>query len=652
MNSVLNVYITLLTLMNQESQLFDLANDCFQFVLGFFDVIRTSAPHIYHSALLLCPKKSIVRTLYGPQVRPMARVIWGIPASWDPSIANIRFPGRISATAWSPCSRFIAAVQGDEIVILDAATFEQIHTIHLLNGKYLLSSVNITFSPGSHLLTAYCEETITSWDLQTGGLLSNMDNKTHFPYHSITYSRCETMVAGASGHGHIDIYNIPSGIYVSSHKIPCDIVKPIWTLGKYLQFATIKPGSIIMWQISFTSKQAPKRVGSLSTPDNFSKSGLVLLPTLSRLAFILGNEVVVWDSQHHKVLLHSRGVLGPKAMSFSSNGCFFVCGTKGREFHIWKESPTGYVLHQKLISGADWATPLVSPNGELVISSGGNRFQPSKMLQLWHMTNPSTSFSGTLMQASQHMGDFCVEFSPDESLVAFTDMLGRTVIILDMKSGNSWLAIDTGIRICGLKMTEDTIIVVGDGKVVTWGLPARGCVENARRNINSIQSTTIKHSAHYDWLHASISPNLKYIAIVDKECRQTMFIYDMYTGKKLAVATSVRSIAGFTSSGHVWCAGNNGGVDQWEIVEEDGSDAIKLKKLGIEEKPPNDYYWNAPDGYKVTDNGWIISPSGEWLLWLPHRMQPGSRIQMKWSGKFIAVWNGNSTEPCILDFGV
>ena len=292
MNSVLNVYITLLTLMDQESQLFDLANDCFQFVLGFFDVISTSAPHIYHSALLLCPKKSIVRTLYGPQVRPMARVVWGIPASWDPSIANVRFRGRICATAWSPCSRFIAAVQDNNIVILDAVTFEKIHTMHFPYGGGPSSSAHITFSSGGHLLTAYAKGKLVSWDLQTGGILSKMgirndfdpESATYTTCNSVTYSRCETMIAGLFGHHDIDTYNIISGIYVSSHKIPHNIVKPIWTLGKYLQFATIKPGSIIMWQVRFTSKQAPTKVGSLSTPDNFSGrrlEGVVLFPTLS-----------------------------------------------------------------------------------------------------------------------------------------------------------------------------------------------------------------------------------------------------------------------------------------------------------------------------------------------------------------------------------
>jgi len=53
--------------LNQESPTLDLTNDCFQFVIGFSEAINTSGPHIYHSALLLSPKTSIVQKLYGSQ---------------------------------------------------------------------------------------------------------------------------------------------------------------------------------------------------------------------------------------------------------------------------------------------------------------------------------------------------------------------------------------------------------------------------------------------------------------------------------------------------------------------------------------------------------------------------------------------------------
>jgi hypothetical protein len=42
----------------QESPTLELADDCFYFVTTFFEVIGASAPHIYHSALVLAPKET------------------------------------------------------------------------------------------------------------------------------------------------------------------------------------------------------------------------------------------------------------------------------------------------------------------------------------------------------------------------------------------------------------------------------------------------------------------------------------------------------------------------------------------------------------------------------------------------------------------
>ena len=96
------------TNLTQESLTLDLTNDCFQFVTGFFDVISLSAPHIYHSALFLSPKTSIVQKLYGLQVNPLARVVYEAPTSWDQSFATKYFHSGINTAAWSPCGKLIA----------------------------------------------------------------------------------------------------------------------------------------------------------------------------------------------------------------------------------------------------------------------------------------------------------------------------------------------------------------------------------------------------------------------------------------------------------------------------------------------------------------------------------------------------------------
>ena len=248
-----------------------------------------------------------------------------------------------------------------------------------------------------------------------------------------------------------------------------------------------------------------------------------------------------------------------------------------------------------------------------------------------------------------------VEFSPDTSLVAFTKRLSSTVTIIDIKSGNTWLVIDTGARTCGLRITEDKIIVVSDEQFITWDLPARDSVFNTRRDINdSVQITTFRSSAPVELLHASISPDLNYIAFGDgRSVQEALCIYHTHTGKKLAVTTSGGNIPGFAPSGHeVWCTTSAGQVDQWAIVEEDGPNVIKLEQFGKDIKPISGFPWHSSQDYEVADSGWILCPGGKWLLWLPHHWQPDARIQRKWSGKFLAVWNQDSQEPCILELDV
>ena len=586
----------------------------------------------------------------------MARVIQGIPVSWDPSIANIRLPSKIQATAWSPCSRFIAVATFDlpVIVVLDAGTLEQLHTMYF-PSEYTWDY--ITFSPGTHLLTAYSylNGYIVNWDLQTGGVLSNFstlgyDTSQSPRCNSMSYSMCGEMIGVSFSNNTIIVYNVLSGKFISSHSTKQPIVKMIWTHGEFLQFATIESGSIATWQVNFTSSHTPTRVGSLPTPHDFSSKGLVLLPATSRLAFILDNQVVVWDALHHKALLHSADAKNPRAMSFSPEGHFFLCGTKGRGFYIWRESPTGYLLHQKLVSGASEPTPCISLNGESVISSSG------QILQLWHTKNSSTSLPTIPIQTAYHQNtQFLVDFSSDQSLVALTQTLSSTVTVLDTKSGNPWLVIDTDAPTCGLRMTEGQILVVCEGKIVTWDFPARNSVFNLRRDTNdSVQTIALKHPQPTLFLQASISPNLDYVAFGTAiPANEALSIYSMHSREKLATASSDGYRVRFTPNGHeVWCATMKGKLDQWEIVKENGSNAITLKRLKEDAEVLCGFPWLSSYGYQVTNDGWILDSSEKCLFWLPHHWRPDTEFERVWSRKFLAVWNDNSSEPYILEMVV
>ena len=310
-----------------------------------------------------------MQKLYGPQVNPLARVVWGLPDSWDASIATKKSSDYICAAAWSPCSRFVAISQSlpSRIVVLDAATLEQLHTIY--SPDQYITWKNLVYSPDGHLLTgcSYSGHHIVSWDLQTGGQVSDISISETMWCKSILYSGCGTMLGGLFGNETIITYNILSGTQISSHLVQ-EYIYSVWANGESLQFATMEPGSITIWEVGFTSSHAPTQISSLPTPDHLSLENPVFFPTLSLLALILEDRVLVWDAQHQKILLDSMDIESPKEVSFSPDGQFFICCSWGQEFHLWKKSPNGYLPHQKFTSSTEYPTVMISPNGESIIS--------------------------------------------------------------------------------------------------------------------------------------------------------------------------------------------------------------------------------------------------------------------------------------------
>ena len=534
-------------------------------------------------------------------------------------------------------------------MIFGAATLEPLHTMQ--PSQEPVQWGQIKFSPGSHLLTGYSpvQDCIITWDVQTGGQLSNISTKEYCNYdcYSLSYSECETII-GAQFNRNIVIYNVFSGTCRASHSIQQDLHGYIWTLGEYLQFATVESKSITIWQVSFTSSHPPLKIHSLSIPNNFSSDGLELLPNLSRFAFNDNSNIYVWDAQQNKVLLKYQDSYhqGDRIFSFSSDGCFFAYGNLGTGSYLWKEGSDGYLPHQKLGS-IEREIPMISPNGESVILAG------RWMLQLWPTPNFPTSISGFFAKDFTPTISFFIEFLPDESLVAFAEEYTHTVTILNITSGNPWLVLDTHLEICGLRITRDKIVVVGDTKIHTWNLPARDSMFDASSNIHNSFQTIILNSFPIDILYGSISPDLNYLFCHSVRSSRDFQFFNAKTGQKLAQVGSGGTVLGFTQCGNeVWSAGSGGYVDKWKIVEGNGSDAIRLDYIEGDEEPESGFPWHSASGYQVTDEGWILSSSGKQLLWLPPHWQPEEITQRKWGGKFLAIWKKTSTALYILELEV
>ena len=604
--------------------------------------------------------------------------------SWDSTIATTKCRAWVHRIAWSPCSRFIAISleDGTEVQILDGATLK---TIGYLESGYPVHAIG--FSPRGHSVTCVSVKPaiIISWDLQTGAPVSEIDSGDIQPAgeaHLIVHSACGTKIGvlftdgydygyDGSAYGYdscatvgtydsitgtpyptICIYDLLSGVPTFYRPIKELAGNTIWTLGECIQFVTLAPGSISIWEVGFTSKDPPTLVRSLPTPNGFNPDSFVFLPTLYQLVFTSKGAVLVWDAQHSKLLLNSADLYGHISVgfsnNFSSNGHFFACGTDGPDVYLWKESPTGYILHQILTPRAtNPYTPLLSPNGQSIVVIEDD------IIELWRTTGSSASPSGVLAPPPRHDKTLILGLSPDRSLAAIGRLAENTVKVLHLKFGTPWLVIDTGMKLSGLRMTEDSVIVVGDGKAVSWNLPVGDQGPCTMVNIgDGIQITTYNYSPFPEWTGtplASLSPDLKYIAVTGLSETKDMDlnIYDTSTGQCLAGIKTRIATLWFTPDGcEVW-GHQYGEITGWKIIKDSGTGHHFLEHFGPDKYPLGGCPWKPPHDYKV-EEGWLFSPSRKRLLWIPHHWQADKNYS-QWNGQLLAFLHHGLSDAVILE---
>ena len=657
----------------QAPSTLNLVEDYIRFVIAFFEIINTSAPHIYHSALHLSPRTSITHKMHKKHASPFVRVVQGMPNSWERVVATANLDNILLDAVWSPCNRFIAITKVGSVELLDAVTLDRLRVFETAPATH---KQRLGFSPGSRFLTLCMGEKIISWDLQTGGPLgatpSGLGHGDVAPI-SFKHSKdgkvvavaCKSHVRHAIGDKYdtfVYTYDLLSGERVGSHRVPEGwMIYPIWTYDEYLRLATIDPRSIRIWQFSFTSEDPPVEVTSLPVPDGITDADhFLFLPTLSRLAFILGGTIQVWDLKTQLLLLESELTPDPKVAwqlldppwgSFSSDGYFFAYANTAGEVCIWKESPAGYLLHQRLpfFTSHSSPGPLLSPNGESII------IPLISKIHRWHTRDQYLSLPSVLNEDSGRR-TFTVGFSADAKFAAFGRQKGNMVTVIDLKSGEPKWITNVGVEIDCFGMAGSTVVLVGGEKIVTWNLPGGDSAFNTSIN-DSVRTTTLHHSSKPRSLgtpiHMSIFPDLSRI-IVARFLQQlfgdSLEVYDVSTGLCLARIMTwnvMRPL--FTQDGcKVWVGANSSGEwVQCEIIEDSESGVIELK-LQRARTPQSEGFRESSSGYEVTDGGWVLSPSQKRLLWLPHRWRSYGQ-KRAWGGRFLGLLHSELSEVVVLE---
>ena len=382
------------------------------------------------------------------------------------------------------------------------------------------------------------------------------------------------------------------------------------------------------------------------------------LPTPTRLGLTFEDKVSVWDVATSKFLLESGPIPISDAIppppqsrfqesSFSSDGRFFACMTLLPDVCVWRETPTGYTLHQRLILSnviQVFTRPFFSPNGESIIVYFNNA------IHLWPTKDQILTPSRIAIEENDR-NPFTLEFSPDGTLAGFVRTEGNVVTVLDLQSGDPRAVIDTGMRVGGLGFGESTIAVIGrEGKIVTWRLPTGNHAKDSRVNMDdNIQITTFRTSTQSEFISMSSDSSR---VVIGWSRGRVLEVYDTPTGRCLAtiaMAKSLRSLR-FTPNGReIWGVDDSVRVEGWEIPQDGESDRAELKSLGQAAHPHEVIPWQSNSNYEVTDGGWVLSPTQKRLLWLP-RYWRLDKWGMTWSGRHLGLGYRELPEVVILEF--
>ena len=588
----------------------------------------------------------------------------------------------------------MSPLRGMVVLILDSATLQRLQRLIFLRERYARPEA-LAFSPDSRTLTCSgCgsdpdqEVLVVSWDLQTGGVVSAIERQGLEEPSStnplITYSMNGRMVVV---HRHrsapiISIYDVISGVYLHDihHGAPVDphsirdlCFPAIWAHGETLRFATIGLGTITIWEVGFNPGATSTVVETLSIPSDveyFLPIQVQLLSTSGRYALLYQSAVrcgvLVWDGQDARSSVLDTLIDPIRRVSFSTDGSIFAYfATSGSEAYLWKESPAGYVLHGKFTPGTQFSKILLSPNGESIIEYG------DFSVRLWHAQSINTSNTST--RASHRPSNFILEFHPDRPLAVVARQKDNAVIVLDLRSGDLCLTIETGMEIQGLRVVRNTVAVIGDWKVVTWNLPGGDFLPDERVDVESSAQTINfdDQQSERGTIAASMSLDLRYVALTRKDwlwttVRSRLHVYDVSTGQHLCRNIRCWDAVWFPTGGDgVWCAIENRAevVEiSWEGVEDAANtdDTANMggatDKDGAREVVDVEHGswgcpWGSSRGYVVTDDGWILGLDGKRLLMLPLSWRSHA-VRRVWSGNFVALLHGTLPEPIILELGL
>jgi len=443
-------------------------------VTNFFEVIKVSATHIYHSALELCPLSSVVRRrYYHRRTTRSPEVVFGTPDSWEPTVAASSDYG---FSTWSPCGRFVAAQTYKAVEIRNQLTLELITILQPPGTIHDFGGGPLGYSPdGRFIACAHYRAGIIIWDIQTGGVAKeikySIDNYVQFMVWSPDGGTICTVESDINSNKIVHTYDISPGTISSPGTLQSYENPYLWVDDKSFWIMTMRDSGdgVDIFEVGSTLT----RIQSFDFPF-FSRAEIgSFSPTTHRVSISSDTRFRIIDIQNSNLLLDDYGSL---SHCFSSDGSLFAASGEGI-VRIWEYTSGRYILWREFRCPNSPHFLQFSPTLSSIMGT------PTGILQVWRLhelpTTPKT-------HRRQHVG-----LSRSGTRVATAHELENTVTITDLVGQSPPQFIDTDVEIQRLVLIGNVLVVAGSRETVAWLLTEEGLVDGVIGDRRVVRSDSI-----------------------------------------------------------------------------------------------------------------------------------------------------------------
>lgn len=469
---------------------------------------------------------SIIRKLYYHQcTNHSPKVIIGTPKSWAQTMVISGKDHYNGLCIWSPCGQFVAAQTRKAVEIRNQLTLELITILQPTETTSHLVGP-LAYSPDGCSIACASNMAILIWDIQTGGVAREIECSSTIM--SMVWSLDRETICTIDSEDQaiftVYMYSLSSGTALSPGILQSGDNPHLWADKKSFWVMTTALGGHHNDTINiFKIESTLTKIQSFLFPPAHSARVRSFSLTTHHISTSDDLALHIWDIQDAECFSVITGHF--LSDCFSLDGSFFAASEKS-SVHIWKNASNCYVPWRKFQS-QDWSnSPLqFSPTSSSIIGYSGNILQVLRVHKLpTVLGDHSQQYVGL-----SHSGAYIAtakEFLDEHGLrnaVEITNILAEAppqLIVTDMK-------------IAGLVLTGNVLLVAGSGKLDAWLLREEGLVDDVSGHVWSCSwsyiwtmSLPLPHSDSWMFLVEG------QVGVIKKD-RSTLYVYHTGTGEVL-----------------------------------------------------------------------------------------------------------------------